>query len=152
MTAVCIDDRGLVYSGLHQSALRFRASTQQVEVLENRGAWLGLVDDIQGLNEDLSVSFEPGDVLLLYTDGLTETRRSAVDNTLLEVEAVIARYYQACQQKEAAQDIAQSVLRLAAAGVIRDDISVVALRHLPRAGSGSSAAQPSGKGEPLRHE
>ena len=152
MMAVCIDGRRLVYSGLHQSALRFRAASDEVEVLENRGSWLGLIDDIEGLNEDLTLDFAPGDVLLLYTDGLTETRRSATDNTLLEAEAVSARYHQACRQTAAAPDIAQAVLQLAADRLVQDDISVVAVRHLPPPASGKHDDQPPGKGEPVRHE
>ncbi len=145
MTALCIDGHRLVYSGLHQSALLYRQSQGEVTIMENRGSWLGLIDDIAGLNEDLTVDFAPGDTLLLYTDGLTETRRSATDNALLEIEAVVTRFREVCQAQTVCSDIADSVLSLTAQGVIKDDISVVALRHLPA--PSAPATIHSGQGE-----
>jgi serine phosphatase RsbU (regulator of sigma subunit) len=130
MSALCIADRRLIYAGLHQSALLFRRSTQQVEELENRGAWLGLLDEIEGLNEDTSTDFGPGDSLLLYTDGLIESRRGADDDSLLEIGPVVSRYQRECRARSSAEHIARSVLSLTERGIVRDDVSVVALRYL----------------------
>jgi len=130
MTAICLDEHKFTYSGLHQSLLLFRQATQQVEELESRGSWLGMMDEIEGLNEDQSVELGPGDGLLLYTDGLTETRQPGETTQLLELAPVVARYREVCCAKVEIIQVAHSVLSLAAAGEIRDDISVVALRRL----------------------
>jgi len=74
MSALCIADQRLSHAGLHQSALLFRGSTQQVEELESRGAWLGILDKIEGINEDTSTDLGPNDSLLLYTDWTASTR------------------------------------------------------------------------------
>jgi serine phosphatase RsbU (regulator of sigma subunit) len=63
------------YAGLHLEPLLFHAATGQVEVLSSRGMWLGLVEDIAEGTESTSLYLAPGDVLLLYSDGVTEAHR-----------------------------------------------------------------------------
>jgi serine phosphatase RsbU (regulator of sigma subunit) len=60
------------HAGLQQDIFIYRARSAQVERVETRGAWLGVLDDITGLVEDDRFELEPGDTLLLFTDGLTE--------------------------------------------------------------------------------
>lgn len=130
MTALCIDERQFVYSGLHQSLLLFRAATQEVTELESRGSWLGVLDEIEGLNEDQCEPWGPGDGLLLYTDGLTEMRRSGAEDMLLELGPVLARYREKGCNRESSEAVAHSILALTSEGKIQDDISVVVLRRL----------------------
>ncbi len=61
-----------VFSGLHQDIMIFRAATGKVDLIETRGMWIGIVDDIKGMLEIDSLSMAPGDVMLLYSDGITE--------------------------------------------------------------------------------
>lgn len=129
MTALCISDKQVVYAGLHQSLLIFRAATQTVQELESQGIWLGMLDEIEGLNADRCVEFAPGDGLLLFTDGLIETRRAA-DQTFIDIAPVMERYAAESCQARSCEEIAQSIMALTAAGIVRDDISVVALRRL----------------------
>ncbi|MDM8551084.1 SpoIIE family protein phosphatase [Desulfobacterales bacterium HSG2] len=37
--------------------------------------WIGLVDDIEEMLEDEVLALNPGDVMLLYTDGITEATK-----------------------------------------------------------------------------
>jgi len=129
MTALYISEERVVHAGLHQSLLMFRGDTEQVQELESQGVWLGIVDEIEGLNQDSYVEFHPGDVLLLYTDGLTEARQPAGHTALLTLRPVVTRYLQACRARQSSEAVAESVLSLAAEGIVKDDISVVVLRH-----------------------
>ncbi len=61
-----------IFSGLHQDIIIFRASSGKVDFIETRGMWIGVVDDIKGMLEIDSLSMAPGDVMLLYSDGITE--------------------------------------------------------------------------------
>jgi histidine kinase len=70
--ALRFDGRRVTYAGLHEDILVHRVASNTVERLETRGVWIGLLEDIDGLVEDDSFEMDPGDVLLLYTDGITE--------------------------------------------------------------------------------
>jgi predicted ATPase/serine phosphatase RsbU (regulator of sigma subunit) len=129
MAALCIGDGKVVYAGLHQSVLLFRRASQAVQELQSQGSWLGIMEEIAGLNTDDSVEFGPGDCLLLYTDGLTESRRRT-DRALLELEPVAEVFAQACRQQVSSQELTQRVLQLTTDRLVSDDVSVVALRHL----------------------
>jgi len=130
MTALCIDERRIVQSGLHQSSLILRGRTGQVQEVESQGVWLGVLDEIAGLNEDHYEDFAPGDVLVLYTDGLTEARPPGEDKSLFTVVPVIARLAQTGRANASSDEIVRRILALTEKSAIRDDISVVALRHL----------------------
>ena len=60
------------YSGLHQDILIYRASSGAVERIETRGMWIGPVDDIAPLLRDDMLELTSGDIVLLFTDGITE--------------------------------------------------------------------------------
>ncbi len=65
-------DGQIVFSGAHQDMLVRRAATGDVERLPTPGTWLGLRREIRSINVDSTFSLEEGDLLVLYTDGITE--------------------------------------------------------------------------------
>jgi sigma-B regulation protein RsbU (phosphoserine phosphatase) len=68
------DRRSLTYAdGGHPPALLFHASSRRFERLEPTGPLLGAITDAPF--EEKVVSLEPGDILVTYTDGVTEARR-----------------------------------------------------------------------------
>jgi serine phosphatase RsbU (regulator of sigma subunit) len=73
ITLMNIQANGTIhYSGLHQDMLVYRAGRKSIEIHESRGMWIGMLDDIQGLLAVDLLSLDFGDILLLYTDGITE--------------------------------------------------------------------------------
>jgi serine phosphatase RsbU (regulator of sigma subunit) len=60
------------FSGLHQDILIYRAQKHGIERVETSGKWLGLMEEFQGMLRDDILTLSPGDVMLLYTDGITE--------------------------------------------------------------------------------
>jgi serine phosphatase RsbU (regulator of sigma subunit) len=64
------------YSGLHQDILVYRAQSKQVEIVETRGIWLGIMDNILDQLKVDTMYLHPGDVMLLYTDGIVEAMDS----------------------------------------------------------------------------
>lgn len=68
----CFPDGRFVYSGLHEDIMIYRESAGAAELVKTKGMWLGIVDDIGEFMEDDELILEKGDVLLLYTDGITE--------------------------------------------------------------------------------
>jgi len=68
----CFPDGLFVYSGLHEDLMVYRSKNSSVEIVKTKGMWLGLRDDIKTFMEDDELTLEEHDVLLLYTDGITE--------------------------------------------------------------------------------
>ncbi len=68
-------DRGLVFSNAgHLPAIRVKASGG-LELLKTEGTPLGLIEDETYLDD--GIKLEPGDSVVLYTDGITEARNAA---------------------------------------------------------------------------
>ncbi len=85
------------------------------------GTLLGVVEDPE--LTDATVELDPGDTLLLYTDGLTEAGAPGHLLTTADVERLLA-----CVRGESASRTAEGCLREALAasgGAIRDDIAVL---------------------------
>src|SRR5258706_3131647 len=70
------DDGRLVYAGAHTDLVIYRAANGTVDRLPTDGLWLGIADDVEHLTSDHTITLKPGDVALLHTDGVTESRNS----------------------------------------------------------------------------
>jgi serine phosphatase RsbU (regulator of sigma subunit) len=85
------NDGRIVVAGAHQSIIICRASTRTCERHAPQGTWLGLVDDIRPFTEERTFHLEQGDLLVLFTDGLTEAMNAqgeqfGLDRLCMEVE------------------------------------------------------------------
>lgn len=69
-------DGRISFAGAHEQVVVWRASTGRCETLETPGTWLGPVEAIEHMTRDSEARLAPGDVMLLYTDGLTEACRN----------------------------------------------------------------------------
>ena len=65
-------DGSLTFAGAHQDILVLRARTGRVERIATPGPWIGIRSDILDISRDERFLLERGDVLVLYTDGVTE--------------------------------------------------------------------------------
>lgn len=64
-----------VFAGAHEEMLVLRRAAGRVEVFPTRGAWIGAVADVSKVMPEAELELGPGDVLVLYTDGVTEALR-----------------------------------------------------------------------------
>ncbi len=69
----------VLFAGKHTDVLLYRARQKKAQVVPTNGSWLGIADDISSVLEDHRQPIFPGDILLLYTDGITEARNQAGD-------------------------------------------------------------------------
>ncbi|XDD51642.1 PP2C family protein-serine/threonine phosphatase [Leptospira sp. WS92.C1] len=69
-----LEDDHLLVSGKHMDVMIYRAKEKKVEVIPTNGSWLGIVDDLGSVLEDVRIPMGIGDIVLLYTDGITEAR------------------------------------------------------------------------------
>jgi serine phosphatase RsbU (regulator of sigma subunit) len=115
-------------SGGHNPPLLMRTSTGESLLLEEGGPIMGLLPDAQFSNT--TVALEPGDILTLFTDGVTEQEDENGDEFSLE------RLKQVILSKESepaaamVTDIAEAVSTFAGAAEQSDDLTVVVAKLL----------------------
>lgn len=72
LTLLRIDAGNVMFAGAHMDILVRRASTGECRVVETPGTWIGMAADIAGHTVDGQLTLEAGDMMVLYTDGVTE--------------------------------------------------------------------------------
>ena len=122
------NDGRVVYAGAHEELVIYRAAKKICERVITPGTWLGVYDDIEAITEDRSLFLGPGDLLFLYTDGVTEARNQMGEQFGME---------RLCQAIEEVAPRGPEVVREEIVkqvhdwqDVHEDDISVVVLRRL----------------------
>lgn len=109
-------------NGGHPPALIYRAATGEVEVLEIEGGLIGAFEDEQ--YESQTVHLDTGDVLLAYTDGLTEVRN---ENDLYGRHRIVESLKSHAGVGDA-EELTRRIYREAASfGTVWDDTVVLAL-------------------------
>jgi sigma-B regulation protein RsbU (phosphoserine phosphatase) len=68
-------DGCLVFAGAHEEMVLWSAASGRVELVDTPGTWLSVARDIRAATVDSQLTLEEGDLLILYTDGVTEARR-----------------------------------------------------------------------------
>jgi sigma-B regulation protein RsbU (phosphoserine phosphatase) len=85
--------------GGHDRPIYYRAATQEIRLLDPPGRFLGLLPNL--ILEEASLTLEPGDMLVCYSDGVTDATRRG-DNTMYGLEklrAFIAKHSHHSAQK-----------------------------------------------------
>jgi predicted ATPase/serine phosphatase RsbU (regulator of sigma subunit) len=67
-------DGRFVFAGAHEEIIIWRASRRWYELVPTEGTWLGVTDHAGRHMTNRELHLAPGDVALLYTDGITEAR------------------------------------------------------------------------------
>jgi PAS domain S-box-containing protein len=124
-------DGRVVFAGAHEDLLVYRRATGRVEVVRPVGTWLGARRDIGPVTVDTTLELADGDVLVLYTDGLTEARNAAGEPfDLPRLAAAVERHGAA-----PARDLCVALLAEVRAFMARqdDDITLLVARFSPSA-------------------
>lgn len=112
-------------AGMHQDLLIYRAKSARVERLLAEGTWLGISADIRTLNPVRAIELEPGDALVLYTDGITEARRHG---EMLDVEGLERTV--TAHGCEGAEAILGGILETLSDYEVNDDVAAVIIKQL----------------------
>ena len=107
------------FTGLHQDILIYRHKTKSIERIETEGSWLGL-EAIFNTFFVGKFDLEEGDILFLYTDGVTEASHHKT-NEMLTVEGV-EKFLQKLEF-ESAVAIRDNLLRILEDYQSNDDIT-----------------------------
>ncbi len=76
LTLIRYEDRGrLVFAGAHEDIFVHRARRGSCDQIKTQGIWAGILPEVpSGTIEDQECVLEPGDTILLHSDGVTEAR------------------------------------------------------------------------------
>jgi serine phosphatase RsbU (regulator of sigma subunit) len=120
-------DGRITFAGAHEEMIVFRAATQTVELIETPGTWIGARRDIRSVTVNGALTLHQGDLLVLYTDGITEAQDEARQMFGLErVSAIVAE-----NSREPAETIRARILEAVERWSPRrdDDRTVLVLRQ-----------------------
>jgi serine phosphatase RsbU (regulator of sigma subunit) len=67
-----LEGSSMAVAGRHQDIILYRAALNRTEVIPTEGTWLGLSDDISNELPEREIELDQGDIVLLFTDGVTE--------------------------------------------------------------------------------
>lgn len=118
------------FAGAHEDFVLYRAATGDCELVELTGTWLAAKASVADVTHDRELQLHPGDVLVLYTDGILEARDAqrrqfGIARLRDEVREL------AGQPALAATEIRDAIIRRVLGWGIRvdDDLSVMVLRY-----------------------
>jgi serine phosphatase RsbU (regulator of sigma subunit) len=129
LTLIRYEESGrLVFAGAHEDILVYRAARRTCDQIKTQGIWAGILADVPpGMVSDQECLLEPGDTILLHSDGITEARNRGREMFGL------ARLRAAFEQ---AADLPLDDLRERIMGEVRgfmaeqnDDMTLVGLRY-----------------------
>jgi phosphoserine phosphatase RsbU/P len=88
-----VTGRRIVLAGAHEHVLVVRNASKRVEPIETPGTWLGVMPDIAKFTTETIVDLEPKDLVVLYTDGITEARNDHGEQYGIErLSALVERH------------------------------------------------------------
>jgi len=126
LTAIRRDPDGTFhFAGLHQDLFIRRAESGKVERIPSQGTWIGLMHDIEKSLPVEHFKLNSGDVLLLYTDGITEAKK---DGKLLENDGLVKLLEET--RARTAEDILETILEAIERYEVDDDVSVIVIRQV----------------------
>ncbi len=70
------EDGRVRFAGAHEDVVVWRSRERRCEFVPTEGTWLGLVEDIAHATTNQELRLEPGDLLVLLTDGVLEARNA----------------------------------------------------------------------------
>ena len=76
MMAIRFNESQMTVAGKHQDIIIYRSALNRTEVVSTNGTWLGITDNIEKYLTDVTKQIDYGDIVLLFTDGITEATSS----------------------------------------------------------------------------
>jgi sigma-B regulation protein RsbU (phosphoserine phosphatase) len=123
-------DGNVRIAGQHESVVILRKGQTETEEIEtgDLGTIVGMIDDIEPMLAESSFRLEPGDCMLLYTDGATEAENPKGEQYGIErVKESLVRA-QGKPAKEVVKVLFDDLMAFIDTNAILDDITLVVVR------------------------
>jgi predicted ATPase/serine phosphatase RsbU (regulator of sigma subunit) len=129
ITGLQLEGSSVRYSGLHQDILVYRAAVGTVERIETRGMWIGPFADIAPMLRDDTLELAHGDIVLLFTDGITE---ATIGGRRLGTDGLASVFHKLAINGSDNGGILRGIMQTME-GTQQDDVTMMAVRYLPEA-------------------
>lgn len=73
MMAIRFNESKMTIAGKHQDVILYRSALNKIETIPISGTWLGITDKIDNYLSDINKDIDDGDIVLLFSDGVTES-------------------------------------------------------------------------------
>lgn len=129
-------EKKMYYTGAgHEHLLVYKAKADKVYKMKTWWVALGMVRDSSKILKEQQIAFDSNDVIILYTDGISEARyRSEQNGILFWVDRIIESVMK-CDQKSAPSIFQQITIDLSAFMGYKhkqyDDITLTVVKYLP---------------------
>lgn len=115
----------------HEYLIVYRAKTGAVEATVSGGIALGMIADIRKIVKEQDVPLETGDVIVLYTDGVTEARNMKGEMFGLDrLKEAVALYAGQSDAQFIIQSIAKDFSKFVEEHVQEDDVTLLVVKKL----------------------
>ncbi|HEX7587678.1 MAG TPA: PP2C family protein-serine/threonine phosphatase, partial [Anaerolineae bacterium] len=111
----------------HNPPLLYRAKGKELITLQGHGLALGVMAGIS--LEEHSIEMEPGDLVLMYTDGVTDAINSREEEFGTDRLAAMMTANAHLNVDSMVGDITRAVAEFAGEGIHFDDVTMVALKR-----------------------
>jgi serine phosphatase RsbU (regulator of sigma subunit) len=115
----------------HEHLIIYKAKTGKVEAIVSGGIALGMVADNSKIVKEKDVELETGDVIVLYTDGITEARNMKGEMFgLKRVIELVTLYGAQGGASEIIENMAKDFSRFVEEHVQEDDVTLIVVKKL----------------------
>jgi len=123
----CSRDGEVVYAGAHEDIVVWREASGQCERWPTPGPWLGVFPEVGSVTLDQTRRLERGDLMVLYTDGVTEAMNEAREQFGIERLCELVREHAGRPVGEIVERVCDRVGEWRSRQV--DDVTVLVIRY-----------------------
>ena len=129
------DTKRLAYTAAgHEHLLVYRAATRAVERIKAGGVALGVLKQASAQMKENELALASGDIVLLYTDGVTECRNAAAESFGLDRLARVLAVRGEGAAREVCDAVYAALEEFRGQAEVHDDVTLVALKASDAAG------------------
>lgn len=115
----------------HEHLLVYRVNQGECEVKMTGGIALGMVPDNSKIVKELELPLEKGDIIILYTDGVTEARNMAGEMFGLErLKKAVEAYAPQYDADGIVFHVARDFSRFVQEHIQEDDVTLIAIKYM----------------------
>jgi sigma-B regulation protein RsbU (phosphoserine phosphatase) len=122
------DDGRFAFAGAHEDILVYRSGTGRCERLETPGTWVGAIRDVRPHTTASLTSLAHGDIVALYTDGITEAMAPGGEQFGLDRLSNVIERTGSMPVEDIRDEVYREVGRWSE--VVEDDRTLIIARHL----------------------
>lgn len=126
-----LNENSVTICGQHENVLRYNAEKKEVEIISTNdlGIYIGMIENIEPHVNELKTDFLKNDILLMYTDGLTEAENPEGEFFGEEGLTKLFEKYASLDAKAMVTAIFDDLYHFVGSDEILDDISLMIVKR-----------------------